>query len=211
MATTPPSAFFERAQKAAEDQSVWEPRIHTAEIIGTGFSFYGHELLSQIKDDASSDVLAVGIILKMAGDLVSGVTDLLRAKRFYAGAALMRQIVEIEYLMWAFNDGSVTPTKWLNSTHRERLKLFAPRVIRKTSRGRFLDKDYQGHCENGGHPVPIGMNFFGKGSESYSQLFLADMITHGWRIWDEFVKWAKRVARLPEMWLPSPPRSYLLR
>ena len=171
------------------DESMWKLRLFTAEVVGTGFSAYGSQLIEQAKKENNSDIIAYGIILKMAADLVLGIEFLIEKHCYYAAAALMRQMVEIEYLVWAFNEGNITPTMWLNSTHQQRLKLFAPRVIRQTSRGRFLDIDYQGHCEMGGHPTPKGAGFLADNGQKLCQVFLADVIIHGWRVWDEFKKW----------------------
>ena len=62
------------------------------------------------------------------------------------------------YLTWTFKENYRGPKEWLESTHEQRLKDFSPAQLRRTSKGRFLSKDYQDHCELGGHPVPRGRN-----------------------------------------------------
>jgi hypothetical protein len=51
----------------------------------------------------------------------------------YAGAALLRQIVEIEYPTWTFKEKYRDPEKWLQSTHQKRMKDFSPAQFRKTA------------------------------------------------------------------------------
>lgn len=111
----------------------------------------------------------------------------------YAGAALLRQVVEIEYLTWTFKEGHRSANKWLQSTHEERLIVFTPGPLRKTSKGRFLNKDYQDHCEQGGHPVSRGSFLLGGKNPGSAQVLLVDLIVHCWRTWDQVVQWSIKV------------------
>jgi hypothetical protein len=115
---------------------------------------------------------------------------MLSDKEHYAGAALARQVVEIEYLTWTFKEGHRSASKWLNSTHSERMKMFSPSQLRKTSKGRFLSQDYQYHCEQGGHPVPVGSFLLGAQSPGSAQVLLVDLIVHCWRTWDQLRQWS---------------------
>jgi hypothetical protein len=38
----------------------------------------------------------------MGGSLASGTIAVLRVENWYAAAALLRQVVEVEYLLWLF-------------------------------------------------------------------------------------------------------------
>jgi hypothetical protein len=108
-------------------------------------------------------------------------------------------MVEIEYLTWAFKEKQLTPKAWLNSTHRERQNIFSPRELRKTSKGRFLDKDYRDHCETGGHPVPKGMSLFTSASPASFQVLAVDVITHGWRTWDQTLAWSAEIPAVSQI------------
>ena len=121
----------------------------------------------QADEDTKQAVHAVGLLLQMAGEL-SGA----------AGKAVIG---------W----GALSASKWLLSTQDERLKMFSPSELRKTSKGRFLRQDYQHHCEQGGHPVPLGSFLLGTQSPGSAQLLLVDLIVHCWRIWDQIVRWSK--------------------
>jgi hypothetical protein len=146
------------------------------------------------EDEESEDAIhAVGLLLQMSGELASAAGRLLAGGEHYAGAALVRQIVEIEYLTWTFKEGHRSASKWLKSTHDERMKMFSPRELRKTSKGRFLSRDYQHHCEQGGHPVPLGSFLLGAQSPGSAQMLLVDLIVHSWRTWDQVVQWSQDI------------------
>jgi hypothetical protein len=135
-------------------------------------------------------IYAVGLLLEMAGELTLAAGRMLSDSEHYAGAALLRQVVEIEFLTWTFKENSRSPTDWLESTHEKRMKVFSPAQLRRTSKGRFLDKDYQDHCEQGGHPVERGAIILGGRNARVAQLLLADLIVHCWRTWDQVVSWS---------------------
>lgn len=141
----------------------------------------------------SADVM--GFLLQMTGELMFSSANLLSGGQHYAGAALLRQITEIEYLTWAIKENHRTAEKWLRSSHKERMTSFAPVQLRRTSRGRFLDKDYRDHCELGGHPTPRGVALLGGQEVGIAQGNLVDLLTHCWRIWDQAAAWASSFPR----------------
>ncbi|HUE82856.1 MAG TPA: hypothetical protein VMM84_12155 [Pyrinomonadaceae bacterium] len=156
------------------------------------FIAVGKELSQPIdaNEETQQEIYAVGLLMQMAGELALSAGRLLSGGEHYAGSALVRQIVEIEYLTWTFKEGHRSANKWLQSTHDERMKLFSPRELRKTSKGRFLSRDYQHHCEQGGHPVPLGSFLLGAQSPGSAQMLLVDLIVHCWRTWDQVVQWS---------------------
>jgi hypothetical protein len=94
------------AEFAAETfKSLGEKLFVCGHILGPdrrdGVSPFGHG------DDA---VVAISMLLRIASELVSACADLVNSGRHYAGAALVRQLVEVEYLAWAFekNDEGIT-------------------------------------------------------------------------------------------------------
>jgi len=83
------------------------------------------------------------------------------------------------------------------------MKAFSPKRLRANSGGRFLFKDYQDHCEQGGHPVPRGIPLLGSHSRRAAQVLLVDLLTHVWRTWDQVRNWlgtrgSEQQSRLPE-------------
>lgn len=138
----------------------------------------------------SDEIVAVSLLLRIGGQLVSASTDLFADGRHYAAAVLLRQLVEIEYLAWAFQTRDKDAERWLRSTREERQEFFTPAKLRQASDGRFRGKDYGYHCELGGHPVP-GSFILLQDRVEFSQLLLSDMLGHTGRIWDHILDWSE--------------------
>ena len=153
--------------------------------------------------DNDEAVSAMGVLLEMAGELGSAATRMLSGNEHYAGAALVRQIVEIEYLTWTFKEGHESVAAWLNSSHEQRMKVFSPKQLRANSKGRFLFKDYQDHCEQGGHPVPRGISLLRGRNVGSAQLILVDLLLHCWRTWDQFKIWLMNLDKTGEIGFPK--------
>lgn len=146
-----------------------------------GLSPFGHG------DDAA---VAVSMLLRIGCQLVSGCADLIADGRHYAGAALVRQLVEVEYLAWAFETKDAEAARWLRSTKEERLSFFSPAKLRKAAGGRFRSADYGYHCELGGHPVPGSWRLLNDNTAT-AQLMLSDCLCHSTRVWGHVFEWAK--------------------
>lgn len=146
-----------------------------------GVSPFGH---------GSDETVAVSTLLRIASQLVSASTDLFEDGRAYAAAALLRQLVEVEYLAWAMETRSGEGERWLRSDKRQRQDFFTPAKLRKASGGKFRGQDYGYHCEFGGHPVP-GASLLLQPSPETLQLLLSDAIGHAGRIWEHLVGWAQ--------------------
>ncbi len=138
----------------------------------------------------SDEVVGVSVLLRIGSQLISASAELLTKGRPYAGAALLRQIVEIEYLAWAFETRDQDAARWLRSDRKIREEFFKPAKLRKASEGKFRGKDYGFHCELGGHPVPTGTVLL-TGDQLTAQLLLSDLLGHTGGVWDHFVGWAK--------------------
>jgi hypothetical protein len=102
----------------------------------------------------SDAAVGLALVVQMGGELVSGAVALLDQHNLYAAAALVRQMVEVEYLTWAFAEDEGQAMAWVRATKQERLNMWQPRHLRARSGGRFRSTDYGGHCERGGHPTP---------------------------------------------------------
>lgn len=137
----------------------------------------------------SDEIVAVSLLLRIAGQLTSASSDLFADGRHYAAAALVRQMVEIEYLAWAFETRDKDGAKWLRSNAEERRSFFTPAKLRKAANGKFRGEDYGHHCEFGGHPVPGSASLF-QNNPAICQLLVADLLGHTGRIWDHLVRWA---------------------
>ena len=160
--------------------------LHVAgHIIGSdraqGRSPFGH---------GTDEVVAVSLLLRICAELTSASADLFKDGRSYAAAALLRQIVEVEYLAWAIETRNRDGERWLRSSKEERETFFRPAKLRQAARGKFRGKDYGYHCELGGHPVP-GASVLLDGDIAVGQLLVVDLLGHVGRIWDHLVGWAR--------------------
>lgn len=178
-------ARYKLAQSTALTFSSVGHELHAAgHILGSdrvrGLSKAGH---------GSDEVVAVSLLLRVAGQLASASTDLFSDGRHYAAAALLRQLVEVEYLAWAFDARDQDAERWLRSTHEERRDFFAPAKLRAAAQGKFRAKDYGYHCEMGGHPVPQAFMLLNNDLVT-AQLLLSDLLGHTGRIWDHLLDWS---------------------
>lgn len=183
-----------RLRPSVGDSRLWKLRRQVILSTARDFMAVGGALSRAVANEKGPQELhAIGLLMQMAGELALAAGRLLSDGEYYAGAALVRQVVEIEYLTWTFKEGHRNPSKWLKSTHAERMKDFSPSELRKTSKGRFLFKDYQDHCEQGGHPVPRGSFLLAGESPGSAQLLLVDLMCHSWRTWDQVVRWSENL------------------
>lgn len=164
--------------------------------VGAELHVVGHVLGSDRVQGASpfghgsDETVAVSLLFRISGQLTAASTDLFTQGKHYAAAALLRQIVEVEYLAWAIATKNRDAARWLRSDRKERELFFSPRRLREDAMGRFRGKDYGYHCELGGHPVPIG-NILLNEDPSVPELLLSDMLGHLGHIWDHFAVWAR--------------------
>ena len=188
--------------KAANDPGQIEARVtlakFTAQVfdkIGTLLHVSGHIVGPDRKSGASpfghgsDETVAIALLLRIASELIAASTDLFMTGKAYAAAALIRQMVEVEYLAWAFETRNHEAERWLRSNKDERQEFFTPAKLRKAAGDRFRSKDYGYHCELGGHPVPTSAVLL-NGETSVSQMLLSDSLGHAGRIWDHLVGWA---------------------
>lgn len=142
--------------------------------------------------NGTDETVGVSVLLRVGAHLTAASADLVGAQRTYAAGALVRQLVEVEYLAWAFGTRDKDAEKWLRSSKKERETFFSPGKIRKAAAGKFRGVDYSLHCELGGHPVPVGSVLLQTDTPDLAQFLLADMLGHVGRTWDHIVAWARR-------------------
>jgi hypothetical protein len=207
------SQFESRLRAGVGGKDLWDIRRYTALKTGAAFAVTGKSLSDRVdlKSATGDDLRAMGFLLQMAGELVFAASGMLSGDQHYAGSALVRQVVEIEYLTWTFKEGHASVNAWYNSTHKERMEVFAPRQLRENAKGRFLSKDYADHCEQGGHPTPRGIHFLGGKNPGGAQVMLVDLLTHSWRTWDQVFVWLLRfvetnIIKMPRTALAIKPR-----
>jgi len=94
-------------------------------------------------EHGNDETVAGSVLLRVASQLISASADLFADGRHYAAAALLRQMVEIEYLAWAFETRDGDAERWLRSSQEERLEVFKPAKLRAAAQGKFRGKDGQ--------------------------------------------------------------------
>lgn len=154
-------------------------------------------------DDA---VVGLSTVLLIASELVSGAVSLMAAGNRYAAAALVRQLVEVEYLAWAFAEDEEEARAWMRSSKAERQKIWQPRHLRERAVGRFRGSDYGEHCGRGGHPSPEGVVLLPEHSapDSIGAIWAYDLLVHGLSVWEYSLEGAaklgygKELSALPE-------------
>lgn len=97
---------------------------------------------------------AVGVVLQISGRLAHGAIDMLKSENWYAAGALVRQLIETEYLLFRFSADRAEAERWLAATPAEIRNVFSPGAMRKRSGQHFRVEEYAVHCELGGHPNP---------------------------------------------------------
>ncbi len=107
-------------------------------------------------ESATSFATALFLVAQVGEVLLDGI-EMLRPNNSYSAAALVRQLVEVEYIAWACAKDPEEAIEWLQASPDERRKKWQPRHIRERSNGLFDWKDYGAHCEAGGHPTPDGI------------------------------------------------------
>lgn len=96
----------------------------------------------------------VAVALQVSGRLASGAVHMLESENWYAAGALVRQLIETEYLLFRFQADPPEAGKWLAATPTEIRNLFGPGAMRKRSGQHFRMEEYAVHCDLGGHPNP---------------------------------------------------------
>lgn len=176
------------------------------QILWVGGSMFGPDRVSGQSPFSFGSDASVGLatVVQVGAELMKGVVALLADGNRYASLALLRQLVEVEYLAWAFAENESQASGWLRSTREERIKMWQPRHLRERSKGRFRAKDYGLHCELGGHPSPIEAR---KALPDHSIGISADFCwceaaLHGTSIWDYICRAAEKLGYAETLRVP---------
>jgi hypothetical protein len=135
------------------------------------------------------DDRAVGIamVAQIGGALGKGAALLLNAGNQYGASALIRQIVEVEYLAHAFANEQDEAADWLRVDRKKRLSFWSPGKLRDRAEGIFLPSDCWRHCELGGHPTMQGMALLPEHSGLSVAYLWADLSGHLVSVWHGIV------------------------
>lgn len=132
--------------------------------------------------------VGVATVAQIGGELVRSAATLTDASNLYSAMALVRQLVEVEYLLWAFGSRAAEADGWLRSSHEERIQMWQPRHLRAKSDGKFGTEDYQNHCNRGGHPTPEARFLLpGHSVRLPAEAVWVELAQHGMSCWDHLV------------------------
>ncbi len=129
-------------------------------------------------------VVGFAVAVEIAGALAVDAVNLLGLDRRYSAAALIRQLIECEYLVWSFGSDPEEARRWLNADAQELRSIFSPSRIRQRSAGRFDPEEYQRHCGLGGHPSAAARSLLRAHSlEAPVEEQWTDLSSHFDRLW----------------------------
>lgn len=111
--------------------------------------------------EAFSEFRAVATVVCMAVELADAAVVMVEKRRCYAVAAVIRQLIECEYLLTLFNEDLGHARRWRESTPDEVCSSFTPAKMRKLV-GNFSNEECWNHCDTGGHPAPKGARLLEK-------------------------------------------------
>lgn len=163
-------------------------RTITIGLEQTGSVFWGFGFFADL-----SERQALAVAAQMGAELARSAMLLFAAEASYAGSALVRQLVEIEYLMYLFSNDVKEASQWWESNARERRSLYQPAQMRRRSSNRFRDQEYRAHCEQGGHPNPRASNLLPDHMPVFgtTRWMWVDLGQHLERLWGFFVSAAE--------------------
>src|SRR5436309_3440919 len=85
---------------------------------------------------------SIAVAIQMAGQTARGAVSLLRDSNRYGAAALVRQLVEVEYLLYLFAIDQGEPLKWASMDLETVRKEYLPARMRERSGNRFRASEY---------------------------------------------------------------------
>jgi hypothetical protein len=93
---------------------------------------------------------------EMAGALGDGARVLFASEHWYAGAGLVRQLIECHYLINLMARDRDEAERWVSADHDEIVSTFMPRHMRDRGGSQFRASEYRVHSDWGSHPNPAG-------------------------------------------------------
>ena len=97
---------------------------------------------------------ASAVVIEMASELTVVAITALDGGLRYGAAAVIRQLIETEYLLAAFTAEFESAERWALSSPEDIRRSFSPKTMRQV--GGFSNEEYWRHCDAGGHPSPTG-------------------------------------------------------
>jgi len=124
---------------------------------------------------------------RMAAQLCDGAGRLFDAGVAYGGAALVRQLIEVTYLLNVMAHDDAEARRWATADHADIVANFMPGHLRNRSQASFRKAQYESHCDRGGHPNPAGARLLDLriGGAELEGLW-CDLAQHAAEAWEQF-------------------------
>lgn len=104
--------------------------------------------------EAFAEFRGVATVVCIATELATTAVTASENGQAYAAAAIVRQLIECEYLLTLFADDLDHARRWRDSTPEDLRAEFTPAKMRRLTG--FSNEEYWNHCDTGGHPNPKG-------------------------------------------------------
>lgn len=187
------------ACRTAVCDRIGQALTHVGHLLWIGGYMIGpHRVSSESPWSYGDDrIVGVATVAQVGGELATGSAMLLRAGNLYGAAALVRQVVEVQYLAHAFAEDHEVAADWLRADRKKRLSFWSPSQLRRRAGGRFLESDYWHHCELGGHPTTRGMALLPGHNGLKATGLWVDLAGHLASIWTHVTASAERSLGTP--------------
>lgn len=104
--------------------------------------------------EAVSAFRGVATVLCMASELAEAAV-IMTSRPDLCRPAVLRQLIEREYLLALFRQDIDHATIWITSTPAQIRQTFTPAKMRQRTAA-FSNQECWSHCDSGGHPAPMG-------------------------------------------------------
>lgn len=155
--SVPPSddvSLFEAYKAAVMHPELAEPRRVVCRILSSQLAACGEQLWAFGLGGRSFRTV-LSMVIQFGGSLSGGAATLAEQTNWYAASALVRQFIEVEYLIRLFRRDPNEALTWLGASSSDLCAVFSPSKMRKRmGNGEFRHEEYAAHCDLGGHPNP---------------------------------------------------------
>lgn len=178
---------FEQGLADDEGQALREAvtRAIPNRLAENGMRLYLHHELGE----RNAAGIGFATMTEMAAELGKGAVKLFDEGLFYAGAALVRQLIECGYLISLASERREEAADWMRSTPKEAREKFSAGNMRNRSVRNFRLSEYQIHCGQGGHPAPAGRILLANHDHERplsNRVSWSDLAQHLAEIWQNF-------------------------
>lgn len=180
--------FLQQFQEDLADDAAEKKRIACCVAVATALSENGRRLWISAYVSRDRPLEGLAVLTEMSAELAAAITRLFQEELWYAGSALVRQVIEAEYLMWLMSQDRREAEAWLESSPKQVQARFSAKAMRSRSQGRFRDEEYWTHCDIGGHPNPRGRLLLRDhgGPVASKRWNWVDLCQHLERLWNSF-------------------------